>query len=74
MHFAAAGQQWYSWVEFVSHGQKQKPKVFCSHWWGGRFPDFMHIIEACSEVVTMGMLGRSGCARLQEDAMRCIVR
>merc|ERR550534_1997981 len=39
---AATGRHWYSWVEFVAQGRPQKPKVFFSHWWGGRFRDFMH--------------------------------
>eukprot|EP00931_Biecheleriopsis_adriatica_P051181 TRINITY_DN29661_c0_g1_i3.p1 TRINITY_DN29661_c0_g1~~TRINITY_DN29661_c0_g1_i3.p1 ORF type:complete len:737 (+),score=90.35 TRINITY_DN29661_c0_g1_i3:97-2307(+) len=43
------GNQWYSWVEFIAQGRPQKPEVFFSHWWGGRFRDLMQIVEAVRE-------------------------
>lgn len=32
--------RWYSWVEFVAD-EPQPAKIMFSHWWGGRFSDFM---------------------------------
>jgi len=35
---------WYSWTEFVAQGP-QPATVMVSHWWGGRFRDFMAVID-----------------------------
>jgi len=37
-------KKWFSWVEFVAI-KPQAAKILISHWWGGRFRDFMAIIE-----------------------------
>eukprot|EP00931_Biecheleriopsis_adriatica_P118617 TRINITY_DN93978_c0_g1_i1.p1 TRINITY_DN93978_c0_g1~~TRINITY_DN93978_c0_g1_i1.p1 ORF type:complete len:847 (+),score=131.06 TRINITY_DN93978_c0_g1_i1:90-2630(+) len=39
-----AHPQGYSWVEFVS-SQPQKPKIYISHYWGGKFRDFMRMVS-----------------------------
>jgi len=39
--------KWYSWTEFVANGE-QLAKLMISHWWGGRFFDFMNCIETLS--------------------------
>lgn len=38
-------RRWYSWVEFVAT-KAQPVKVHLSHWWGGRFRDFMSAVES----------------------------
>ncbi|CAE7748933.1 SPY [Symbiodinium sp. CCMP2592] len=38
-HFAG-----YSWAELVSE-KPQRPQLMISHWWGGRFSDFMSAID-----------------------------
>eukprot|EP00449_Zooxanthella_nutricula_P016903 CAMPEP_0198529522 /NCGR_PEP_ID=MMETSP1462-20131121/25808_1 /TAXON_ID=1333877 /ORGANISM="Brandtodinium nutriculum, Strain RCC3387" /LENGTH=137 /DNA_ID=CAMNT_0044259373 /DNA_START=89 /DNA_END=499 /DNA_ORIENTATION=+ len=37
-------RRWYSWVEFVSKRQ-QPANIMFSHWWGGRFKDFMAVVD-----------------------------
>ena len=34
----------YSWAELVAAGP-QPPQLMVSHWWGGRFLDFMHAVD-----------------------------
>ena len=34
----------YSWAELVSQ-EPQKPQFMISHWWGGRFSDFMTAVD-----------------------------
>jgi len=37
-------RRWYSWVEFVAE-EPQPAKIMFSHWWGGRFMDFMQAVD-----------------------------
>lgn len=37
-------RRWYSWVEFVAD-EPQPAKIMFSHWWGGRFSDFMQAVD-----------------------------
>ena len=37
-------RRWYSWVEFVAD-EPQPAKIMFSHWWGGRFMDFMQAVD-----------------------------
>ncbi|CAE7291540.1 TERF2IP [Symbiodinium natans] len=37
-------RRWYSWVEFVAD-DPQPAKIMFSHWWGGRFMDFMQAVD-----------------------------
>eukprot|EP00439_Symbiodinium_sp_Y106_P082946 s1288_g22.t1 len=37
-------QEWCSWSEFVAH-KPQPARLMISHWWGGRFRDFMRVIQ-----------------------------
>ena len=37
-------QEWCSWSEFVAP-KPQPAKLMISHWWGGRFRDFMRVIQ-----------------------------
>ena len=34
----------YSWAELVS-AEPQRPQLMISHWWGGRFRDFMTVVD-----------------------------
>lgn len=38
------GRRWYSWVEFVTP-TPQPANIMFSHWWGGRFQDFMAVVD-----------------------------
>lgn len=37
-------RRWYSWMELVS-ARPQPAAVMFSHWWGGRFQDFMAVVD-----------------------------
>ncbi|CAJ1453527.1 unnamed protein product, partial [Effrenium voratum] len=37
-------RRWYSWVEFVA-AKEQPAQIMLSHWWGGRFMDFMQSVD-----------------------------
>ena len=41
---AQMAQEWCSWSEFVAH-KPQPARLMISHWWGGRFRDFMRVIQ-----------------------------
>lgn len=41
-------KRWYSWAEVVATGPK-KPTIMISHFWGGRFCDFMAVIDQLIE-------------------------
>ena len=38
----------YSWAELVS-AEPQRPQLMISHWWGGRFSDFMTAVDRLVE-------------------------
>ncbi|CAJ1370192.1 unnamed protein product [Effrenium voratum] len=44
----------YSWAELVAEGP-QKPQLMVSHWWGGRFVDFMYAIDRIVDDKALGV-------------------
>eukprot|EP00435_Cladocopium_sp_Y103_P063560 s207_g25.t1 len=53
----------YSWAELVAEGPQkpelmvrpQKPELMVSHWWGGRFVDFMYAIDKIVDRKALGI-------------------
>lgn len=44
----------YSWAELVAEGP-QEPQLMVSHWWGGRFVDFMYAIDRIVDRKALGI-------------------